>query len=412
MTARHTAEDVARRSYGRLVAMLATRGTGLTDAEDALADAFAAALATWPERGIPLNPEAWLVTAARNRLSNARRSMRVADAASNEIVRRLTEASEAPEFPDDRLKLLFVCAHPDIDPPIRTALMLQKVLGLGAARIASAFAVQPATMGQRLVRAKARIGAMALRFEVPAVNELDHRLNDVLEAIYAAFGSGWDSIAGADGDLHGLASEAIYLCRLVMQLLPDQPEPKGLLSLMLFCEARRVARFDAAGRFVPLKEQDARLWDRDMIVEADTLLTLASQAGRFGRFQCEAAIQSVHAQRPILGHLNHDALELLYRLLVDHAPTLGNRVGQAAATLEAGGARLALGQLDAIEGNHKEHYQPYWVTRRACLDALGRTAEARSALERAIGLTEHPRLRAYLLAVGLQDAGPTENDLR
>lgn len=412
MTARHTAENVARRSYGRLVAMLAARGTGLAAAEDALADAFAAALATWPERGIPANPEAWLVTAARNRLSNARRSARVAEAASNEIVRRLTEASEAPEFPDDRLKLLFVCAHPDIDPAIRTALMLQTVLGVGAARIASAFAVQPATMGQRLVRAKARIGTAGLRFEVPVLEELDDRLKDVLEAIYAAFGTGWDSIAGADGDVQGLVSEAIYLCRLVVELLPTHPEPKGLLSLMLFCEARRAARFDDTGRFVPLRDQDARLWDRDMIVEADLLLTRASQAGRFGRFQCEAAIQSVHVQRPILGHLNHGALELLYGLLVAHAPTLGNRVGQAAATLEAGGARLALDQLDAIEGDHKEHYQPYWVTRRACLDALGRTAEARSALERAIGLTEHPRLRAYLVAAGLQQAGPVADEAR
>ena len=398
MDAGQTAQDVARRSYGRLVAMLAARGAGLAAAEDALADAFAAALATWPERGVPANPEAWLVTTARNRLSNTRRARRVSEAATGEILMRLGDAQAASEFPDERLKLLFVCAHPDIDPLIRTPLMLQTVLGLDAARIASAFAVQPAAMGQRLVRAKARIGASGLRFEVPDVADLDLRVTEVLEAIYGAYGTGWDAIAGADGDVKGLSGEAIYLGRLVAALLPDHPEPKGLLSLMLFCEARRPARFDAAGAFVPLAAQDARLWTRDLIIEADALLTLASRAGRFGRFQCEAAIQSVHVQRPIVGRLNHDAIGLLYRMLVAHAPTLGNRVGQAAATLDAGDPARALDQLDAIESDGKERYQPYWVTRRACLEALGRPDEAGQALERAIGLTEHPRLRAYLLA--------------
>ncbi len=197
----------------------------------------------------------------------------------------------------ERLKLLFVCAHPAIDAAARTPLMLQTVLGLDAARIASAFLLQPSAMGQRLTRAKRKIRDAGIAFELPESDELPPRLEAVLGAIYAAYGSGWDDVEGADPRRKGLAGEAIHLGRLLWQLMPAEPEMQGLLALMLHCEARRNARRTATGAYVPLSEQDVTSWSRPMIEEADSLLSAAEEIGRIGRFQLEAAIQSVHARR-------------------------------------------------------------------------------------------------------------------
>jgi RNA polymerase sigma-70 factor, ECF subfamily len=393
--ARSSAELAARASYGRLLALIASRSGDIASAEDALADAFVAALRTWPEQGVPRSPDAWLLTAARNALANSRRHDQVRSHKKPELEQHLSELLEvAPQsFPDARLRLLFVCAHPAIDTNVRTPLMLQTVLGLDAARIASAFLVAPATMSQRLVRAKSKIRDAGMRFEEPDPATLGDRLPDVLNAIYAAFGAGWDDLQ--DPDVQGLAGEAIFLGQLVAELLPDQPEALGLLALMLFCDARKEARRDAEGRFVPLARQDTRLWSGEAIVKAESLLTAAARHRRFGRFQCEAAIQSVHVQRPITGRINHDALLKLYDMLANHAPSMGVLVGQAAVLLDAGRASDSLAALDALPAELVATYQPYWVTRARVLAELGSLDDA-TCLERAIGLTRDPNVRAFL----------------
>jgi RNA polymerase sigma-70 factor (ECF subfamily) len=398
MDARRVAENAARASYGRLLALLASRSRDLAAAEDALSDAFIAALKSWPETGVPQNPDAWLMTAARNRMNNSYRQTQARDAAVQDIERQYAALSEMPgDFPDERLKLLFVCAHPAIDPAIRTPLMMQTVLGLDAARIANAFLTSPTTMGQRLVRAKAKIRDAGIRFEVPDPEDTHERLVDVLDAIYAAFGQAWDAVPGGDDGAIDLTAEAIFLARLLVSLLPDDPEAKGLLALMLYCEARRDARRSPDGAFVPLDEQDATLWSREMILEAEALLAEASQVQHFGRYQTEAAIQSVHVQRPFFGATNYRALRQLYALLVRQHPSVGALIGYAGVLLKLEDAGGALGILDQLPADRIGNHQPYWVMRAHVMLALARTGEARVAADRAIGLTEDAAMRDYLL---------------
>ncbi len=400
MSAVHAAERAARDAYGRLLALLVARSRDIAACEDALSEAFLAALRTWPVDGVPANPQAWLMTAARNHLHNMRRHQGVVDASAADLALLQDEAApEAPAVPDDRLKLLFVCAHPAIDAAVRTPLMLQTVLGLDAAQIGAAFLVAPATMGQRLVRAKAKIRDAGMRFELPDAADMPERLEDVLAAVYAAYGTSWDAVPGADTGPLDLVDEALFLARLLASLLPDEPEPRGLLALMLYCEARRPARRAADGSFVPLKRQDARLWRRDLIVEAEAHLTTAAQHGRFGRYACEAAIQSVHVQRPITGRTNHEALATLYGLLARHCPSVGVLVAQAAARVEAGDPADALAVLSRLSPSDVTGYQPYWVTLARAESDAGNHATAQQALERAIGLSEDSAVRAYLRTV-------------
>lgn len=393
-------EQAARASYGRLLAFLAARTRDVAAAEDALADAFHAALEHWPRDGVPAQPEAWLLTAARRRLIDAARRAQVRRDALLTLLAAADEAEEQtmPDatFPDERLKLLFVCAHPAIAREVHTPLMLQTVLGLDAARIASAFLVKPATMGQRLSRAKAKIRDANIAFEVPLSGELPARLGAVLEAIYAAYGSGWDDVAGADPRRRGLATEAVALGRTLLQLLPAEPEVRGLLALMLYCESRRVARRDEGGAYVPLSRQDAARWSRPMIGEADRLLQDAQRAKRLGRFQLEAAIQSVHARRAATGVTDWEALALLYEGLVRLAPTIGAQVGRAAAVAEARDAAQGWALLQAIPADAVRDYQPYWALAAHLLARLQRHAEADTARERAIGLCEDTAMRVFL----------------
>jgi RNA polymerase sigma-70 factor (ECF subfamily) len=394
--ARRAAELAARASYGRLVAMAAARTRDIAGAEDALADAFAAALVRWPEVGVPDRPEAWLLTVARRGLMRRARHRRVVDASTTALVSALeARADDAADGAlDPRLRLMFVCAHPAIDPAIRTPLMLQTVLGLEAEHIASAFLVSPTTMGQRLVRAKTKIRDARLRFELPEPEALPERLDDVLRAIYAAYGVGWDDLDRG----RGLTDEALYLGRLLVAMLPDAPEARGLLALMSHCESRRDARRDADGRFIPLARQDTSRWDTALVIEAEEQLTQAARARTFGRFQCEAAIQSVHAQRAITGVLQHDAILTLYGMLLAYAPTVGVAVARAAALLAAGRADEARRALDALAPEDVRTYAPYWVT-RAHLAAHAGDAEAhRHALTIALGLTEAPSVRRFLEA--------------
>lgn len=399
--AQQAVEQAARASYGRLLAFLATRSRDIAAAEDALADAFHAALESWPRDGVPDKPEAWLLTAARRRLIDAARRAQVRHAASNELQHALELAQhdiDEPEmFPDERLKLLFVCAHPAIDAGARTPLMLQTVLGLDAARIASAFLVKPAAMGQRLSRAKTKIRDARIAFAVPRTDELPERLDAVLEAIYAAYGSGWDDIAGADPRRKGLASEALELGALLVRLLPNEPEACGLLALMLYCESRRDARRDTTGDYMPLDRQDTAAWSRPMIEQADRMLMRAQRARRIRRFQLEAAIQSAHAARRHTGDVDWEAIALLYEGLVRIAPTIGALVGRAAAVAKARDAVTGLSLLQAIPPGSVASYQPYWALAAHLLEQLGRGDEAQAARTRAIGLCEDPAMRAFLL---------------
>jgi len=399
--ARETVEAVARASYGRLLAYLSSETRDVPGAEDALGDALLAALTSWPKDGVPRQPESWLLTAARHRLIDQARRRRVREDHEGTL-RRLAEESAATGgddavFPDRRAELLFVCAHPAIEPALHTPLMLQTVLGLDAARIAQAFLVPPATMGQRLVRAKRKIHEAGIPFEVPPRNDLPHRVDAVLEAIYAAYDLGRGDAAGIDPRVQGLAEEAIWLARVVRERFPEDPEIRGLLALMLFGEARRAARRTADGRYVPLSEQDPAAWSRPAIREAEAELAAAARLGRIGRFQLEAAIQSVHVDRAQTGRTDWEAIAGFYAELVRLAPTLGARVAQAAAVGEAQGAGPGLALLDTIERAAVATYQPYWAVRAHLLRRAGDESGAAAAYDRAIGLTEDPATRQFLL---------------
>jgi predicted RNA polymerase sigma factor len=395
-----TIERVARESYGRLVAYLSSQTRDVANAEDALSNALVKALTTWPRDGVPQNPEAWLLTAARHSIIDHLRHQQVA-AASEPTLALLREESKdmnlSTDFPDERLKLLFVCAHPAIDPAMHTPLMLQSVLGIDAARIAHAFLVSPATMGQRLVRAKTKIRDGGIRFEVPQERELPERLDTVLEAIYAAFGIGWDDMVGIDERGRDLAEEAIWLARVLLHLMPAEAEVHGLLGLMLHCEARRAARRGPDGRYVPLSEQDSRQWSRPLIEKAERHLAEASSHRSRGRFQLEAAIQSVHAERARSGQTEWGAIMFFYEQLMHVSPTLGTLTGYAAAAGEAKGPEAGLAVLDGIDNDVIASYQPYWAVRAHLLQQLGHTSEAAGAFDRAIGLAEDPAVRQFLL---------------
>jgi RNA polymerase sigma-70 factor (ECF subfamily) len=307
------------------------------------------------------------------------------------------EVTMSPEFPDERLKLLFVCAHPAIDSAMHTPLMLQTVLGLDAVRIAHAFLISPTTMGQRLVRAKTKIRKGGIQFEVPQERELPQRLDAVLEAIYAAFGIGWDDMGGIDQPGRELAEEAIWLGRVLLHLMPREAEVRGLLALMLHCEARRRARRGPDGSYIPLAEQDSQLWSVALIEEAERHLSEAASGGRAGRFQLEAAIQSVHAERARSGRTQWTAITLFYEQLVRISPTLGTRTGYAAAVGEANGPQSGLVVLDGIDPAAVSAYQPYWAVRAHLLQRSGKTREAAHAFDQAIGLAEDPAVRQFLL---------------
>src|SRR5580658_9537983 len=395
-----TIERVARESYGRLVAYLSVHTHDLASAEDALSEALVAALKAWPRDGVPQNPEAWLLTAARHSLIDVIRHQRVVLASEPTLALLKENSPEVnlfAEFPDERLKLLFVCAHPAIDPAMHTSLMLQTVLGLDAARIAHAFLVPPKTMGQRLFRAKTKIRDGGIRFEIPQERDLPERLDAALEAIYAAFGIGWDDMFGIDQRGRDLAEEAIWLARVLLQLMPREAEVQGLLALMLHCEARRPARRALDGRYVPLSEQDPKQWSVPLIGEAEHHLAEASKRGSSGRFQLEAAIQSVHAERVDTGRTDWAAIALFYQQLVLISPALGTRVGYAAAVAEAEGPEAGLAALETIAADAVSHYQPYWAARAHLLQGLGKTREAGDAYDRAVGLAEDPAVREFLL---------------
>jgi RNA polymerase sigma-70 factor (ECF subfamily) len=397
--ARDLAEQVARRSYGKLVAFLAARTRDVAAAEDALAEAFTAALRDWPANGCPQNPEAWLMTVARRKfLDEVRgRSREVSTVELEDTAAAISTTAEAPEIPDRRLGLMFACAHPAIDATIRAPLMLQAVLGLDAAQIASAFLVSPATMSQRLVRAKNKIRQAGIPLDIPERKELRLRLDTVLDAIYAAFAEGWIDAAGTDAARRDLAEEAIYLGRIVAELLPNEPEGLGLLALMLHAEARRPARRTAEGEYVPLAQQDPSRWNWIMISDAESLLMRASEMNVVGRYQLEAAIQSAHVARVRIGDSDWKALVQLYDALLalSHSPVAA--VNRALAVAEVKGPAAALAELDEVARDPRlSEYQPYWAARAEMLVRTGIREEARHAYDIAIGLERDPSVRRFL----------------
>lgn len=398
--AREAAQAVARESYGKLVAFLAARTRDIAGAEDALSEAFAAALESWSSGGVPARPEGWLLTVARRRLVDAARHQGVRAAAAGHLgllADELQAGEDAGGIPDDRLRLMLACAHPAIDRRMRSPLILQTVLGLDAAAIGSAFLVPAATMGQRLVRAKAKIRDAGIGFHLPGRAEMPDRLDAVLEAIYAAYSEGWSDPTGVDAGRRELAGEAVWLGRLVAGLLPDEPEALGLLALMLHLEARRSARRDAGGAYVPLAEQDMSAWNAAQIGEAEDILLAASHKGRIGRYQLEAAVQSAHAARRFGGGPDWSALELLYDhlLAVTGSPVVA--VNRAMVIAQSQGADAGLEALDrAGVDDRLASYQPYWAARADLLARCRQTVAAGAAYDRAIELATDPSVRRFL----------------
>lgn len=398
-TARTIAEAVARRSYGKLVALLAMRTRDVAAAEDALADAFAAALSDWPRRGCPANPEGWLMTVARRRAIDAARHRRIGDEVTHQLAILADEIDdcEAGALPDRRLALLFACSHPALDAAIRTPLMLQVVLGLDAKTIASAFLTSPAAMTKRLSRAKAKIREAGIPFTVPEREELPTRLDAVLQAVYAAFAEGWTDPVGGDTLRRDLADEALFLAQLLVELLPEEPETLGLLALMLYAHARRDARRDAAGNYVPLSAQDPAAWDAPMLDTADALLRRASTFRSIGRFQLEAALQSAHVYRCRMHEANWNEVVRLYDALLEIAASPVVAVNRAVALAERDGPRAALDALAPYANDARlTDYQPYWAARADLLARVGKQAEALAAYELAIGLERDPAVRRFL----------------
>lgn len=404
---RAVAEERARAGYGRLLALLSSATNDIAAAEDALADAFERALRTWPESGIPANPDAWLLTVARNRLRDRWKSAE--HTRTQQLDPLEPEAGALPHvledldpdaIPDRRLELMLVCAHPAIAANARTALMLNTVLGFTAEQIARAYAVPAPTMSTRLTRAKSRIKAAHIPFRIPDRSDLPDRLDTLLEAVYAAYTIEWSTGPEASG----LPPEGLQLAQVLAELLPRDAEVRGLAALVDLSAARRAARTDHAGRFVPLAQQDPSRWNRALVDRGRAHLAAAHGLGQLGRFQLEAAIQALHCAR-IDGAEPDPALLLeVHRALVDIAPSLGAFTALASVTADVDGPNAGLAVLDSRigPGDTASRYQPAWVTRAHLLARAGRHADAVTALDKGLSLTHDPAHRAYLEGLRLE----------
>ncbi|WP_199535876.1 RNA polymerase sigma factor [Dyella psychrodurans] len=402
--ARAAASTVARRSYGKLLAYLAADMHDVSAAEDALSEAFAAALADWPANGCPDQPEAWLMTVARRKGIDGTRRHRTGDAVAAQL-RAIADMQaecmhadgEDDAFPDRRLALLFACTHPAIDASVRAPLMLQTVLGLDAKTIASAFLVSPEAMGKRLGRAKQKIREAGIPFVIPEREAWSGRLDGVLDAVYATYAEGWSDPDEADLVRRDLADEAIFLARLLVELLPQEPEAMGLLAGMLYAQARRSARRNAQGDYVPLAKQDISLWDAAAIDEAEALLQRASAFKHIGRYQLEAALQSAHIERRRSGRTDWTPEVQLYGALLALTGSPVVALNRALAVAELEGLQVALAILEDLSVDKRlTDYQPYWAALADLLARAGQKTRAHHAYEIAIGLTRDAAVRRFL----------------
>lgn len=382
------AEKAARDSYGRILAYLATRTHDIASAEDALADAFAKALTIWPKDGVPGNPDAWILTVARNRLVDRQRHQA-----------RFPTESEIPDLPapdtsagpleDRRLALLMVCAHPAIAPDLHTPLMLQAVLGIDAASIARLFLISPAALAKRLVRAKAKIRDAGIPFHIPDPGQLPERSSAIREAIYALHAHDW--LDPADD----LGEEALFLADLLCRFMPEDAESRGLSALIAFSQSRRLARV-VSGVLVPTELQDVSRWDEILIAYGNRQLHLAHAMSSIGRFQIEAAIEAVHLSRKDTGVTDWIALSQLYHAHAKIAPSVGAMVSQAVVSANLHGAEHGLAELDHLERQIGTGFQPYWAARAELLSRVGKIEQAKVCYDKAISLTTHPPVIRFL----------------
>lgn len=394
--ARAAAEQAARASYGRLVALLAAPTRDLQLAEDAVSGAFEQALRSWPFKGVPDNPEGWLLTVARNRQRDVWKSATARTSApleaatdSGQDAARPVDEVDPDVIPERRLALLFVCAHPSIVQGIRTPLMLHTVLGFRASQIAAAYATPTAAMAQRLVRAKRRIKDARIPFVVPDRALMTERLPAVLEAVYGCTAIAAQDAARLPVDA-SMAHEAQYLVVTLAALLDEEPEAWGLAALVTLLLARSSTA--DPDRFVPLDEQDPAGWDAELLAEGEAYLRRTSRSGGVGRFRLEAAAQAVHAERARTGTTDWTALLTLYDALLAVAPTLGAQVARAAVIGRLDGPNAGLAALPQVA----ERFQPYWATRAHLLAEAGKPDAAHDAYDRTLQLTVDPTIRAYL----------------
>lgn len=403
------AEAAARESYGKLLAWLAWKWRDISAAEDALAEAFATALSHWPREGVPAKPEAWLLTVAKRHLLMMARRRRLEEdpAVSILLPELIQDTSIVPALPDMRLRLLFVCAHPAIDRSMHAALMLQLVLGIDAARIASAYLVSPTALTKRLSRAKAKIRDAGIPFVEPEKSELPSRVESVLEAIYGMYTL--NDSTGMDLPRSDLADEALFLARLVADHAENDAEAQGLFALLLYRESRRTSSHEDDECFVPLDEQNPRHWRRELIECAEARLRAAVALKLVGHYQIEAAIQAAHMQSVIDGKKRWLDICQLYEQLLQLGPTIGAHIGHAVSTARANeDPDRGLALLDSIDAGRVVSHQPWWAARAALLAIAGRRDEARAAYARTIALTGDKSTRTWLerRAERLQEPSP------
>ena len=394
-------ETLYRTESGRILATLARLLGDLDVAEEAMHEAFATALDTWPQTGIPDNPRPWLISTARFKAIDGMRRRARFDSAQKDLTlhleARMNEAAhEEEEIEDDRLRLIFTCCHPALPPEGQLALTLREVCGLTTEEIAKAFLTTPSTLAQRIVRAKAKIREARIPYEVPTPQELPERMAAVLQVIYLVFNEGYSAASGAEVTRAELTAEAIRLGRLVSELLPE-PEVLGLLSLMLLQESRRAARTSPTGELILLENQDRSLWNRKQIAEGVALVERALKSRRFGFYTLQAAIAAVHAEAESVVATDWQQIVALYDRLVRIQPSPVVQLNRAVAIAMRDGPEAGLMHIDAVleHGELANYYLAHSARADMCR-RLGRTAEARASYEKALALTQQEPERQFL----------------
>ncbi|MET7744193.1 RNA polymerase sigma factor [Streptomyces sp. NPDC005385] len=381
-------EAVFRAEYGRAVSVLIRFLGDIDLAEEAVQDAFTTAVAKWPESGTPPSPAGWIITTARNRAVDRLRRESSREARHAEAIRLHAPDEPAEEGPvrDDRLRLIFTCCHPALSPQAQVALTLRLLGGLTTPRIARAFLVPEATMAQRIVRAKAKIRDAGIPYRIPRDADLPDRVEGVLAVVYLVFNEGY-------GGRADLCAEAVRLGRLLVELMPDEPEALGLLALMLLIEARRPARTSADGDLVLLADQDRSRWDRDLIAEGQDLVRRCLRRNRPGPYQIQAAVNAVHSDAPTAAATDWDQIRLLYDQLMALAPSPVVALNRAVAVAETEGPGTALALVENLD---LADYAAFHAVRADLLRRLGRTGEAVEAYDAAVALTGSAPERAHL----------------